>query len=428
MSITFTCSFCNRSFTVDDRLAGKRGKCKYCGSMMRIPESVAAATGGLSVEDLYGLEDAPALPAGVKQAGGRRPVEDPAPTPSRARAFNTAKPQRQKSNDGEGPWGVVIRRVGCGCLCAGLIMSRILRLVPLEHRTDELLALFTFASIGVMGVGVLITIVSVVGAAVSFIAGNRLAFTSVSMGETAGWAVACLLSVAATAAFAYGFTHPSSQLGQSVRPGGGAPAEFPAGPPARAAVPRQCHRPGTCRLALLVPGQCHRPVRAPVSAADVRVTLSNGRFMRNTSPFGTARPGVEISVDYQVEAGGPAGPEQFVLVIKSRTGRGELDNLSEMRFRRSGTIHASSFMATPQEGPYEAWVEIASMHGPLGRRRQVSNTISLQFTDVQVRDPAAEARAAMEEQRRKMMNPPGGRQIGPGFRPPGRRQPSGAPF
>jgi hypothetical protein len=412
MSITFTCSSCNRSFTVDDRLAGKRGKCKYCGSLMRIPESVAVATGGLSVEDLYGLEDAPAIPAGVKQTGGRRPVADSTPMPSRARAYDTAKPNGKKSNNGEGPWGVVIRRVGCGCLCAGLIISRLLRLVPLEYRTDQLLALCTFASISVMGVGVLITLVSVVGAAVSFITGNRRAFTSVSMGEMAGWVVACLVSVAATVAFAYGFTHPSSKLAQSVQPGGGAPGGFPAGPPPRAAGAGAVPSPG----------------RGFPARADVRVTLSNGRFMRNTGLIGTARPGVAISVDYKIEAGEPAGSEQFVLVVKSSRGRGELDNLNEMRFRRSGTIEAASFMASPAEGPYDAWVEIASMPGPLGRRRQVSNTISLQFTDVQVRDPAAEARAAMEEQRRRMMNPPPAPQIGPGFRPPGRGRPSGAPF
>ena len=91
-----------------------------------------------------------------------------------------------------------------------------------------------------------------------------------------------------------------------------------------------------------------------------------------------------------------------------------------MLFRsRSGTIFASSFMASPSEGQYEAWVEIASMPGPLGERKQVSNTIPLQFTDVPVRDPAAEAQSAMEEQRRKNMGPP------PMFQPPAMPQPGG---
>ena len=149
--------------------------------------------------------------------------------------------------------------------------------------------------------------------------------------------------------------------------------------------------------------------------------------MQNTSPFGTARPGVEISVDYKIEAGELAGPEHFVLVIKSSKGRGELDNLHELRFRRSGTIHASSFMASPAEGPYEAWVEIASMPGPLAQRKQVSNTIPLQFTDVPVRDPAAEARRSDGRAVRQMMSPPPMPQAGPGFRPPGPRGGRGGP-
>jgi len=210
--------------------------------------------------------------------------------------------------------------------------------------------------------------------------------------------------------FGYGYTHPTSTLAQSFRSGGGGPGGFPAGSP-----------PGVGAGAAPWPGTGSG---SPVQS-DVRVSLANGRFMRNTSPIGTARPGVEISDDYKIEAGDLAGPERFVLVIQSSKGRGELDNLHELRFRRSGTIHASSFMASPAEGPYEAWVETASMPGELGERKQVSNTIPLQFTDVPVRDPASEARAALEEQRRQMMNPPPMPPMGPGYRPPGPMGPRG---
>ena len=199
-------------------------------------------------------------------------------------------------------------------------------------------------------------------------------------------------------------------------------AEFPVWRRSSRRIPRRAaaSRCGSRCRALAGPG-------FPVQR-DVRVTLSNGRFMRNTGPIGTARPGVEISVDYNIEAGELGGPESFVLVVNSSKGRGELDNLHELRFRRSGTIHAASFMASPAEGPFEAWVEIASMPGPLGQRKQVSNTISLQFSDVPVRDPAAEARAALEEQTRQMMNPPHLPQIGPGFRPPAPVGPRGGRF
>lgn len=199
---------------------------------------------------------------------------------------------------------------------------------------------------------------------------------------------------------------------QIFRSGGGVPGAFPAG----------SQLPGAGAGAPPWP-EADSPVQS-----NVRIILSNGRFMRNTSPIGTAQPGVEISVDYNIEAGDLAGPEHFVLVIKSSKGRGELDNLHELRFRRSGTIHASSFMASPTEGPYEAWVETASMPGPMAQRKQVSNMIPLQFTDMPVGDPAAEARAALEEQRRKMMSPPGIPQGVPGFRPPGPMGPRGGRF
>jgi hypothetical protein len=42
MPIVFTCEQCGRRFQVDDRLQGKRGRCKTCGLVMRIPHPGAA--------------------------------------------------------------------------------------------------------------------------------------------------------------------------------------------------------------------------------------------------------------------------------------------------------------------------------------------------------------------------------------------------
>ena len=256
-------------------------------------------------------------------------------------------------------------------MISSLVISRLLRLAPLEYKTGQLLAFCTFVSMCAIGVGVLLTLASVMGATVSFVAGNRRAFHSESLGELGGWLIACLLSLGAVAAFGYGFTHPSSTLANALKPGGAPGRQFPTDSPPAAAP-----RPG--------PGI---PARNTVT-----VTLSNGRFMRNTGALGTPRPGVEISVDYNIESGELPGSQRFVLVIKSSKGLGELDNLDVMRFRRSGTISASSFMASPAEGPYEAWVESVPRPGAAGQRKKVSNAISLQFTDVPVRDPAAEAR------------------------------------
>jgi hypothetical protein len=302
----------------------------------------------------------------------------------------------------------VIRRVACSCLFGSLILSRILRLVPAEYKSNQLLALFMFAVISVVGVGVVLTVASFVGASVSFLTGNTRAFSSESKGELAGWLVAGMISIGAIVAFGYGFTHPASTLAQSLRSGGGAPGGLPSGTQPAGAAPW--------------------PSPGFPSRKEVRVTLSNGRFRRNTGLMGTARPGVEVSVDYNIDEGELAGPEQFVLVIKSSNGRGELDNLHELRFRRSGTIHASSFNARPEEAPYQAWLETTSMPGPTGQRKQVSNTIALQFTDVPVRDPAAEARATLQQQMQDMSSPPPAPHSGPGFRPPRPTGPRGGRF
>ncbi len=37
MSISFSCESCGKAFTVDDKFAGKKGKCKQCGATMEIP-------------------------------------------------------------------------------------------------------------------------------------------------------------------------------------------------------------------------------------------------------------------------------------------------------------------------------------------------------------------------------------------------------
>ena len=315
--------------------------------LMKVPQP-AVATGGLNVEDLYGVDDAPAISAGAMPARSRAPAADWTPSASRAKTRGEGKPKRKKSESGSGPWGVPIRRAGCALLVSSLIISRILRLVPAEYKTGHLLAFCAFVSMCAIGVGVLLTLASLAGATVSFVTGNRQAFHSESIGEMGGWLIACLLSLGAAAAFGYGFMHPSSRLAQALRPANTFRQAFPAVPP------RPARRPG--------------PAAGFPAQRTVKVTLSNGRFMRNTGTFGTPRPGVEISVDYKIESGELAGPEHFVLVIKSATGLGELDQLDMMRFRRSGTISASSFMASPAQGPYEAWVETVPMPGTPGER------------------------------------------------------------
>lgn len=78
MSISFSCPDCGKSFTVDEKFAGKKGRCKQCGGVTQIPEvatsrpSTSRAPGALIARDLPSKRTAPARPA----APGSRPRPD----------------------------------------------------------------------------------------------------------------------------------------------------------------------------------------------------------------------------------------------------------------------------------------------------------------------------------------------------------------
>ena len=86
-----------------EKLAGKLGNAKSCGSQMKIPELVTS-TGGLNLEDLYGVEDAPRYQPGSCQpaSAARRPIRCRSVSGQNSRRTERAK----KSSSGDGPWGV----------------------------------------------------------------------------------------------------------------------------------------------------------------------------------------------------------------------------------------------------------------------------------------------------------------------------------
>ncbi len=43
MSISFACNNCGKQYTVDEKLSGKKAKCKSCSASMNIPEAAAMA-------------------------------------------------------------------------------------------------------------------------------------------------------------------------------------------------------------------------------------------------------------------------------------------------------------------------------------------------------------------------------------------------
>lgn len=371
MSLSFPCTSCGRTYTVNDSLAGKKAKCKACGAEMRIP-TPAAPTPAPPAADLYGLDEEPAT------AARRVEVDAEEPMPVAPRRVKASK-SKQAKKSGHG-WHSEenrnqFRGVGTWLIVGGAA-SFVLPFLGLQLRV-----LNNMPPEAQVGAGVLMIVVGgfclLYGATGSFL--KTIGVSAVGLFALVGLATV-LLSIAGPRGGGAGAA-PALPPGLAGMP----PAGFPNAPPGG-------FPPG-------VPSDLALPPWEREPQSDVRVALSNGRYMRNTSMIGTEVPGVAMSVDYAIESGRVQGGERLILVISSGGTRGELDNLFELNHQRSGTISAESFQGSTGEGPFEAWMEVGSIGGPpgAGKRKKVSETIALNFTNVPVRDLAAEARqAAME--------------------------------
>jgi len=142
MSISFTCGRCGKAFDVDDRFAGKQGRCKQCGSLTQIPANPASrrsdtvtrdaaseispsrraparATAPTTGEDVHGCDAAPSPPRSAASA-----VADDSP-PAWARAgrksAGSSSPGPKKTLYSGGPTaGGALKRVGIG-IAAGMV-------------------------------------------------------------------------------------------------------------------------------------------------------------------------------------------------------------------------------------------------------------------------------------------------------------------
>jgi hypothetical protein len=86
MSITFACGHCGKVFTLDDKFAGKKGKCKDCGALMLIPS-------GDALVPLDELEEREATPSSRGRAPSPRPEE-----PRRRPQAPAARPAEPKAD------------------------------------------------------------------------------------------------------------------------------------------------------------------------------------------------------------------------------------------------------------------------------------------------------------------------------------------
>ncbi len=125
MSIAFSCHFCSRKYRVDDGLAGRKVKCKECGTELSIPTPRTMATASRPSAqggDLYGLDDEAPLPP------PRRPgmvVEKP----------KSSRSRRNSGADGGDQWkrsGISLLIFGAGAVILPLIglQWRLLSFLP----------------------------------------------------------------------------------------------------------------------------------------------------------------------------------------------------------------------------------------------------------------------------------------------------------
>ena len=288
MSITFTCPTCSRRFTVDDRLAGKRGKCKSCGEEIWVP-AVEASPDPYETRDPYGLDELPSTPAAGSRTGAandREALDVGSVLPRGRERKAPRKKTSARKKSGAGPWGVELRRTACACLFFGLFASRALRVVPIEFRSNPFVALLTYGTLALMGLGSLLTVVAVVGATVSLISGNFRAFGSDTSADMWGWISVLVFTPIFIGFTGYRIAHPTAGgLGPGPRLRRCPAGQSRLGPWRRRDSARKfkatCTSP--CRTGDLhaTPAPSARPCRGWKSASTTRSTAANSPASSN---------------------------------------------------------------------------------------------------------------------------------------------------
>lgn len=190
MKIKFACPSCGKPHTVDASLAGRKGRCQDCGAVMRIPAPPKPeAAPAPAPADIYGLDDDPLPTAPAPSRGGSSASldEDGGVLPGRSGPKPAKKGSKGKRRGAEGPWQLPLRNLAVQLIVLALIVS-IIR-VGLNS-TAETRAAGRIASLVNMAIAIpamILTVISVLGAAVSFAAGNRRAFSGEDGRSQAAW-------------------------------------------------------------------------------------------------------------------------------------------------------------------------------------------------------------------------------------------------
>ena len=96
MSLVFLCPQCGKQFEVATELGGKRGKCKDCGSLFRIPKAEAAPTYSSPTPDPYKLSKPAPSPPTTRPTSANPPSPYEKPQPRSFKAAYNEPPQEAR--------------------------------------------------------------------------------------------------------------------------------------------------------------------------------------------------------------------------------------------------------------------------------------------------------------------------------------------
>ncbi len=317
--ITFTCEFCSRKYRVDDGLAGRKVKCKECGTELAIPSPGKAAPAASAPKvDLYGLDDQDEAPLPPP----RRPGLAPEASPSRG----GSRPRSRSSSENESQ----LQKVGFSLMVGG-VLAFVLPLVGLQIK-----GLHALSPEAQMGGGVALLIL---GGFLAIL--GRVGFLK-GMAWTVGGGVGLVVLILVAASF------------RGPRAPRGAPGNF--GPP-----------PG-------IPGG---GVFMATANSSRRVSITGGRAMPGRGPgqFG-GTGGVSFEIDYRLD---PSAAGLYDLCIKSS--RGITRIVPPVHLMPSGTVGVTVPQMDRNEGPFEAHFERQGFGPDAGGQEPASDSVTLTWTE-----------------------------------------------
>jgi hypothetical protein len=356
MPISLSCPQCGKLYQLSDGLAGKKGRCKDCGTIFEIPASRGAAPPPPPVDLFAGLDDGEpvARPASTRSTPtkfGTLPTDtdDPAPVrrPSKPKRRAEVDHGAQESFRKSGISMILFGGLACGMPMVGL-QWRLLAFIPPAFQI-------------VIGGGVLLLGLGTL--AVSFMPRPSKAMTILG-----GFIILAVVGMILAA-----------QSGKN----GNLPDNPP--PPAFAGLPNQpppmMPRPFTPPPFTPPPANPTLPQpsiadSSPPPADEALFTLSNAQAARESGPGVMIRE-LTFRVDYQSTGKTIMGPPQFFWVIESaRTNAGRRMTGVNMQ---SGTLSGSITVTDGDTGPFKTYLARESF-GPGGRQRaKVSNVVDMQW-------------------------------------------------